>query len=114
MKILGETIHLKENLQFSLKSYPSRWIILIVTMIFDILTTFVFVTKYGINTEENLSTRLLMLHFGTHFGNIFGKFLQLISVAFFVSLNRKLGNIFLLFIILANCLAIVINSISVS
>lgn len=112
MKILGENISFSENIQFSFKRYLVWWLILFVTMIFDVFTTSVFISKYGIEAEANLSTKILMLNFGGEFGNIVGKLFQLISVIFFVGLHRKLGNIFLLFIILLNCWAIVINSFS--
>ena len=112
MNLFGEKIAFRENLQFSLQRYFVWWLILIVTMIFDIFTTFVFVSKYGIGAEANMTTKLLMLCFGSYFGNIIGKILQLISVVCFTGLHRRLGNIFLLFIILLNCWAIVINSFS--
>jgi hypothetical protein len=114
MKVLGEEIHFKENLQFSLKKYLTWWIILLITMVFDVLTTNYFLLKYGIKAEANLVTRLLMLNFGALFGNVFGKLLQLLSVVFFVGLNRRLGNLFLLFVILLNCWAVVINSFSLN
>ncbi len=113
MKILGETISFSENLQFSSRRYFAWWLSLFITMVFDVFTTSVFISKYGIEAEANLSTKILMLNFGSEFGNIVGKLFQLVSVIFFVGLHRRLGNIFLLFIILLNCWAIVINSFSI-
>lgn len=44
------------------------------------------------------------------FGLFMGKILQFIAVVMFVGLNRRLGNLFLLIVILLNCWAVVINS----
>jgi hypothetical protein len=51
---------------------------------------------------------------GGDLGNLAGKGLQLLAVIGFVGLHRRLGNIFLLFVILLNCWAVVINSLSLS
>ena len=110
MKLLGETIHFRKNLTFSLKRYTIWWVILTVTMIFDIFTTTVFTAKYGIDAEANLTTRFLMHSSNPILGNVLGKLLQLMSVICFAGLHIRLGNLFLLFIILINCWAVVVNS----
>ena len=110
MKILGENIHFRENIEFSFHRYTVWWAILFVTMAVDIFTTYTFVSKYGIQAEGNFFTRTWMSYVGPHAGNVIGKFLQLLSVIFFVGLHKRLGNIVLLLIILINCWAIVINS----
>jgi len=112
LKILDEHIPFKENLLFSIKHYPTWWIILFITMFFDYLSTTVFVAKFGVESEANLTTRILMLNLSPYLGNFLGKLLQFISVVCVVGLSRKVGNFFLLFIILLNCWAIVVNSIS--
>jgi hypothetical protein len=112
MKLLGETVEFHRNLKKSFKRYPVWWAILSVTMIFDIFTTWAFVSKYGIQAEGNVATKTWMLHMGPTLGNCIGKILQLASVIFFVGLHQRLGNIFLLLVILLNCWAIVINSMS--
>jgi len=112
LKLLDERVPFRENLLFSIKRYPTWWIILFITMFFDYLSTTVFVSRYGIESEANLTTRLMMLNFSPYLGNFFGKLLQLISVVCFVGLSKRVGNFFLLFIILINCWAIVVNSIS--
>lgn len=112
MILLGETINFKENLQYSIKRYNVWWVILLVTIPFDIFTTYAFTAKYGIKAEGNFFTQLWMLYLDPLYGNLIGKILQLLSVVFFVGLHQRLGNIFLLFIILLNCWAVVINSMS--
>ena len=112
MRLLGEDIKFRENLVFSINRYSIWWIILIITMCFDYLSTTVFVEKYGSEAEANLTTRFMMDYFSPYFGNLFGKVLQLFSVICMVGLNRRFGNFFLLFVILINCWAIVVNSIS--
>lgn len=114
MKLFGTTINFKENLQYSLKRYRVWWAILSVTILFDIFTTYAFVTKYGIEAEGNFFTKSWMLYLDPFCGNLIGKFLQLLSVVSFVGLHQRLGNIFLLFIILLNCWAVVINSMSLA
>ena len=112
MKLLGENIPFRNNLAFSLSRYRVWWAILVVTVAFDIFTTYGFVSKFGIKAEGNSVTKLLMELTGPAFGNVIGKILQIIAVLFFVGLHQRLGNFFLLFIILLNCWAIVINSMS--
>ena len=112
MRILDQEITLKENLLFSLNRYPVWWIILIITMFFDYLSTTVFVAKFGTEAEANLTTRFIMETINPYIGNLIGKLLQLFSVICLVSVSRRVGNFFLLFVILLNCWAIVMNSIS--
>ncbi|MBE0585940.1 MAG: hypothetical protein IH612_19545 [Desulfofustis sp.] len=112
MKILGEHIAFRENLVFSLRRYRVWWLILAVTMSFDVFTTSAFIDKFGVDAEANLATKLLMSAVGGDLGNVIGKALQLLAVIGFVGLHRRLGNLFLLFVILLNCWAVVINSLS--
>lgn len=112
MKILDEEINFRENLIFSLNRYAIWWIILIVTMSFDYVSTTVFVLKYGAQAEANFTTRLMMEYVHPHIGNLAGKMLQLLSVLCLAALSKRIGNFFLLFVILLNCWAVVMNSIS--
>jgi hypothetical protein len=109
MKILDEEIHLKENLGISLKRYRFWWAILLVTMILDYLTTLNFVDKYGVITEGNLVVVWLIKNLGPGCGVFVGKLLQLAAVTIFVCLHQKLGNLFLLVVILFNCWAVAVN-----
>ena len=111
MKILGADIDLKENLLFSFKRYTVWWAILIVTIIFDYLTTLYFVSKLGPDAEANKVVAWLINNLGLYFGVLIGKLLQLVSVVLIVSLSRKVGNLFLLIIIILNCWAVVMNTI---
>ena len=43
MRLLDQEIKLRENLVYSLNRYPLWWIILIITIFFDFLSTSVFV-----------------------------------------------------------------------
>ncbi len=72
MRLLGEDIKFRENLVFSINRYSVWWIILIITMCFDYLSTTVFVEKYGSEAEANLTTRFMMDYFSPYFGNLFG------------------------------------------
>lgn len=110
MKILGSEVTIKENLLFSLSRYLIWWLILLITMAFDFLTTLYFVSKLGADTEANMVIRWLISNLGLSTGVLIGKLFQLISVVMFACLHRRLGNIFLLVIILLNCWAVVINT----
>ena len=114
MRLLGVTVNFKENIQHSIKRYKVWWAILLVTILFDIFTTYAFTFKYGIKAEGNFLTKSWMLYLGPFYGSLIGKLLQLLSVVSFVGLNQRLGNIFLLFIILLNCWAVVVNSMSLA
>jgi len=110
MRVLGQEVDLKGNLAFSIRRYLVWWLILLVTMIFDYLSTLYFVEKYGSDLEANYVVRILIESFGANIGTLIGKLLQLVAVVFFVSLHRRLGNLFLLIVILLNCWAVVINT----
>lgn len=112
MKILDEKVPIKENLRFSLKRYWYLWLILLVTILFDYLSTAEFVSKYGIKAEANLITRFMMHTFGHDTGNMMGKLLQILSVICMACLSRRIGNFFLLFVIIINSWATIVNSIS--
>ena len=113
MRILDQQINFKQNLLYSLRRYPLWWVIMTITMFFDFLSTTVFVAEYGTRAEANFTTRLMMEHFTPFLGNLIGKLLQLIAVVCLVGLTRRVGNFFMLFVILLNCWAIVMNSILV-
>lgn len=110
MKVLGEEVDFKGNLMFSLEHYPLWWVILLITITFDYLTTVLFVEQSGVGAEANLVIAWLMANIGVMIGLLIGKLLQLFSAIAFVSLNRRLGNIMLLVIILLNCWAVAINT----
>lgn len=110
MKILDSEINLKENLDFSLHRYRIWWVILLITIIFDYLTTLNFVSKLGVEAEANQVVGWLIKNLGLLSGLFIGKLLQLASVIIFVCLHQRLGNLFLLFTILLNCWAVVMNS----
>ncbi len=111
MKILDSKISFKDNFLFSIKRYRIWWLILLVTMVFDYLSTVNFVNKIGVEAEANHVVNWLMTNFGLYLGLFIGKCLQLFSVVMFVCLHQRLGNLFLLITILLNCWAVVINSI---
>lgn len=109
MDILGKNIAFKENIKFSFNQYLTRWLVLLVTVLLDYLTTIDFVEIYGSSYEANIIIRFLIDSFGIELGVLIGKVMQIISVSVFVGLDRNLGNIFLLVVILLNAWAIIIN-----
>jgi len=110
VQVLGQEVDFKGNLLFSLQRYLVWWLILIVTMIFDYLSTLYFVEKYGSHLEANYVVRVLIENAGVTVGTLIGKLLQIVAVVFFVCLHRRLGNLFLLIVIVLNCWAVVINT----
>ena len=109
MRILDQEIALKENLAYSLSRYRVWWVILLVTMVFDFFTTLYFVEKYGVVAEGNSVVGWLIGNLGLAGGVLIAKLLQLFSVTVFVSLHQKLGNVFLLIVVLFNFWAVVVN-----
>ena len=109
MRILDEEVHLKENFDFSLKRYRVWWLILIITTVFDYFSTLYFVQKYGVASEGNLLVSWLIRNLGIVIGVLVAKGLQISAVTVFVSLHKRLGNLFMFIVILFNLWAIVVN-----
>ncbi len=109
MLILGSEVNLKGNLLFSFRRYLVFWLLLVFTMILDYLTTLIFVGEIGAQAEANMVIWWLITQLGPLLGVLIGKCLQLLAVLVFVSLHQRLGNLFLLVIILLNCWAVIIN-----
>ena len=110
MKLLGQSIPVRENLFFSLRRYTVWWVILLISMFFDALSTVAFVRELGVEREMNPLIRWLLRSLGLVPGLVIGKLLQLAAVAVFVSLDRRWGNLMLLIVIFLNCWAVVINT----
>ncbi|MBA1145689.1 hypothetical protein H0Z60_01330 [Ectothiorhodospiraceae bacterium WFHF3C12] len=111
MKILDEEIPLRENLDYSLRRYTAWWLLLLATMILDVVSTVGFVSALGLHKEANALARWLMEALGLLPGLTAAKVLQVFAVTAIVSLNRRVGNLFLMAIVLLNAWAVVINSI---
>jgi len=109
MIILDEEVLLKKNLIQSYKLYKMFWLILLITIILDSLTTMLFMQKDGIHFEANFLIRWLALHMGIAPGVIVGKFLQLVAAIGFSALSLKYSRAILLLLALLNLLAIYHN-----
>ncbi len=109
MEILGHQVALKENILFSITTYQIRWVFLLLSMLFDYLSTLYFVFESDPSFEANYIIRFLIEQFDVEVGVFIGKFLQLISVMTFTALDRNLGAIFLLIVILLNIWATCLN-----
>jgi hypothetical protein len=110
MRLLGGRIDFRANLAFSFRRYTVWWIILLITATFDGLTTVAFVQSLGVAYEANAVARFFINVFGAGTGVLMNKLLQVLAVAGIAGLHRRLGNLFLLVIIVLNCWAVVINS----
>ncbi len=111
MEILSEKINPRDNLSYSLRRYRVWWAILLVSMVFDYLTTLNFISDTGIRGEGNLVIAWLMQSLGVYAGLALAKVLQLIAVVAIVAMSRRIGNLFMIIVILLNCWAVVMNSI---
>lgn len=111
MKLLGSKVEPVRNLKHSVQRYRVWWVILLVSIVFDYLTTLNFVSKVGVRAEANLVIAWLIDNLGLYAGLATGKLLQLLAVVVFVCLQLRLGNLFLLVVILLNCWAVVMNSV---
>ena len=110
MRILGEHIDPAANLRYSLRRYAPWWLLLLATAVFDFVTTLGFIARLGIEAEANPVARWLILSLGACQGLLTAKVLQLFAVAAITALNRRLGGLFLIVVVLLNIWAVVINS----
>ena len=110
MKILDSEVNFKENLFYSLNRFRVLWLILLITMVFDYITSVFFISQLGVRAEANVVMDWLIKNFGLGSGLFIGKSLQLLPPVFFVSLNKRFGSLFLLFVILVNIWAVFINA----
>jgi hypothetical protein len=107
--ILGEQIHLKENLKASFRRYWFLWLVLLLTVFADFITTIQFMQEDGIHTENNLVVRWLASTLGIFPGVFAGKFLQIIAAMGFSALSQSLARATLLLILLLNLVAVFVN-----
>lgn len=105
MKILGSPVSLVENVKHSFKLYSIFWLILLVTIVLDSLTTIRFMTNDGIIHEANLIIRWLAFVLGIIPGVMIGKFLQFIAAIGFTALSLKHSRAILILLISLNLLA---------
>lgn len=109
MIILDQEVPLKENLSYALQTHKILWGLLIVSAIFDFLTTYRFMTQGSIDLEANLVIRYLAHSLGIIVGVGLGKFLQIGAAMAFCALNKEMSRGVLLIILALNCFAITVN-----
>lgn len=109
MLILDEEIDLVGNIKKSLVKYKYLWMILIISIVLDCLTTIKFMHNESISREANIIIHWLANTFGIIPGVIFGKFLQIIAALGFSSLSFKYSRAILLLLLLLNLLAVYHN-----
>ncbi|WP_371375847.1 hypothetical protein [Thalassotalea aquiviva] len=110
MTILDQDIPLRENLFYTLQKHTIFWLLLILTAIFDYLSTIHFMTEGSIHTEGNGVVRFLALEVGMYVGVFIGKLLQLGSALLFCALSRNLSKKVILALVLANNIAVYLNT----
>ena len=109
MRILDEDIPLRENLKTSIRRHRLLWVILLVTVFFDFVTTLIFMHRDGIQFERNLVILWLASNIGIIPGVLLGKSLQILAAMIFSALSLELARATLLLIVLLNFVAIMIN-----
>jgi hypothetical protein len=109
MRILDQDIQLKANLLNSFRKHWLLWSVLVVTAFLDFVTTYRFMTQYGIAVERNMVVRWLALNLGIVPGVLIGKSLQIFAAAAFSALSFKYSRAILLLIVGVNLLAILFN-----
>jgi len=107
--ILGTEISLVANVKQSFRLYWYLWLILLVTVCFDFVTTVLFMQRDGIHTEGNAVVRNLAYTLGVFPGVAIAKFLQIIAAIGFSALAPSLARATLLLILLLNLVAIIKN-----
>ncbi len=109
MLILDEEIPLKDNIRLSFQRHWLLWLILILTTIFDFVSTLLFMWEDGIHTEKNFIVRWLAINIGIIPGVFLAKILQIFSAIGFSALSSTLARATLLLILLLNTMAIIHN-----
>ncbi|TKB46670.1 hypothetical protein [Thalassotalea mangrovi] len=111
MIILDQEVPLKENLLYALQTHKLLWALLILSAVFDFITTYRFMTAGSIDLEANLIIRHLAHTLGIVVGVGIGKIMQIGAAMAFCALNREMSRGVLLIILALNCFAIVVNTI---
>ena len=109
VQILGEEIPLTKNLKLSLRRHWLLWVLFILTVLLDYLSTLYFMFVDGVHTEANAVVRWLVYEFGLVVGVFLGKGLQVVAAIIFVSLTQKLARAVLLLLVLLNAVAAINN-----
>jgi hypothetical protein len=105
MKILDKEVHLYENIEQSINQYKVFWLIFIISIILDTVSTYFFMKIDGIGTEANVLIKNLAYFLGIIPGVIIGKSLQFIAAIIFTSLSLKYSRAILLLFTALNLLA---------
>ncbi|TLU65812.1 hypothetical protein FE810_07825 [Thalassotalea litorea] len=111
MIILDQEVPLKENLLYAIDNHKFLWGLLIISAVFDYFTTYLFMTRGGVDLEANLIIRYLAHSMGIIVGVGLGKILQLGAAMAFCALNKEMSKGVLLIILALNCFAITVNTI---
>ncbi len=109
MKILDQEILLKKNVLDSFKIYKVFWLLLLLSELFDAISTIAFMHDVGIDYEANEVILWLSKQLGVVSGVFFGKFLQFIAAMSFSALSLKYSRAILLLFITLNVLATLHN-----
>lgn len=105
MKILDEEIPLIENLMKSFGRYKYLWLLLMVSIVLDSLSTVWFMYNEGIKFEANILIRYLAMTLGIIPGVILGKSLQVLTAVIFSALSLKHSRAVLILLLCLNLLA---------
>ena len=105
MQILGSEVPLIENIKQSIVRYWVLWVLLLLTIVLDCLTTIRFMFLGGIELEANLVVRWLAERLGVVQGVIVGKTLQFVSAIGFSALSFTYSRAILILLISLNLLA---------
>lgn len=111
MIILDQEVPLKENLLYAIENHKILWALLVISAVFDYITTYLFMTAGSIDLEANLLIRYLAHSMGVIVGVGFGKILQIGAAMAFCALNKEMSKGVLLIILALNCFAITVNTI---
>ncbi|WP_394172009.1 hypothetical protein [Thalassotalea litorea] len=111
MIILDQEVPLKENLLYAIERHKILWMLLILSAVFDFITTYHFMTQGSIDLEANLIIRYLAHTLGIVVGVGLGKIMQLGAAMAFCALNKEMSRGVLLIILALNCFAITVNTI---
>jgi len=109
MKIVDSEINVYENIKKSVNTHRVFWLIFIITVILDYITTLNFMYQDGVEQEKNSLVRWLATTMGIATGVFVAKSLQVFAVIAFSALSFRLSRAILLLVIMLNLLAVFIN-----
>lgn len=106
IKILDNDVDVFKNSRRLLKDYRVHFLIVIVTMFADSISTTLFMSADGVGSEMNHVVRLLAMRLGIVSGPMVGKVLQLVALCLLACIVPTLTRLLFWVVITINIIAV--------